>query len=146
MPWVRKLRVVYDTPDYKFGLRFSPDGKWVAYTSNLSGEYEVYMAPFPSFTGRRQVSERGGLYPVWRKDGKELFFPTREGIVMAAEIKTGSKPEVVTRKALFKINVTGFGQFAVSADGQRFLVNELVAPSAMGQLTVVLNWAAGLKQ
>jgi dipeptidyl aminopeptidase/acylaminoacyl peptidase len=143
----RKMQMVRDTPYNKYGLRFSPDGQWVAYTSDESGDdYDVYVASFPSFADKRRVSGSGGLYPFWRKDGKELFFPTRDGLVMAVEVKTGSKLEVGVPKPLFKINVNGFGQFAVSGDGKRFLVNELTGQSATGQITVVLNWAAEMKQ
>jgi hypothetical protein len=65
---------------------------------------------------------------------------------MAVEAKTGSKLEVGVPKPLFKISVSGFAQFAVSGDGKRFLVNELTGQSAEGQITVVLNWAAEMKQ
>ncbi len=74
----RKMQMVLDTPYNKYGLRFSPDGQSVAYTSDESGEYEVYVASFPSFADKRRVSRSGGLYPFWRKDGKELFFPARD--------------------------------------------------------------------
>src|SRR5687768_7194708 len=92
------------------------------------GGYEVYVAPFPSFAERRRVSAGGGYYPFWRKDGKELFFPTAGltgGFVMAVDVKTGSKLEVGIPKPLFKVDTSGHGQFAVLGDGKRFLVNEL---------------------
>jgi eukaryotic-like serine/threonine-protein kinase len=142
----RKMQMVLDTPYSKYGLRFSPDGQWAAYTSDESGEFEVYVASFPSFSDKRRVSGSGGYYPFWRKDGKELFFTSRDRMVVAVEVKTGSKLEVGVPKPLFKISVSGFAQFAVLGDGKRFLVNELTGQSAEGQITVVLNWAAEMKQ
>lgn len=75
--------------------QFSPDGNWVAYTSDESGRYEVYLAPFPGSGGQRQVSSSGGLLPRWRPDGKELFFTATGGLLMGAEIIiTGTELEI----------------------------------------------------
>jgi Tol biopolymer transport system component len=91
---IGKLQTVLDTPYNKFGLRVSPNGQWVALTTNESVGFDVYVASFPSFAEKHKVSTGGGLHPVWRKDGKELFLPTINGMVMAAEVKTGAKLEV----------------------------------------------------
>jgi cytoskeletal protein CcmA (bactofilin family) len=66
--------------------QFSPDGNWVAWTSNESGRYEVYLAPFPGSGGQRQVSPAGGLLPRWREDGKELFYTGPAGQLMAVQL------------------------------------------------------------
>ena len=96
------------------------------------------------FAGKRQVSSAGGLHPVWRKDGKELFFLAPGRKLMAAEIKPGQTIEVLPPKPLFSVVLAGNGpQFAVTADG-RFLCNEIPLIESE-QLNVVLNWPAGLK-
>ncbi len=138
------MQTLLDTPYHRQGFRLSPDGQWVAYTSNESGDFEVYVASFPSFAEKRRVSQGGGMWPLWRKDGKELLYPTLSGSLMAAAVKLGSKLEVDVPKLLFKISVIGFGQIAVAGDGKRFLVNEAIG-SDEGQITVVLNWASELQ-
>lgn len=90
------------TPFTEESARFSPDGKWVAYRSNESGRSEVYIAPFPGPGGKRQVSISGGTAPRWRRDGKEIFYVTGDGQLMAAEVSIGiagdrPRAEVVRR-------------------------------------------------
>jgi len=74
--------------------RVSPDGHWVAYNTDESGRWEVYIASFPGFTERRQVSNNGGVQGYWRKDGKELFYLTLDGNLVSVPIKPAlhSKP------------------------------------------------------
>jgi len=72
-----------DTPFTKDEYRFSPDGRWIAYHSTESGRIEVYLASLPSFTHKRQISRDGGGQPFWRADGKELFFLSQDGDMMA---------------------------------------------------------------
>jgi len=112
---------------------FSPNGRWVAYSSNESGNYEIYVRPFPAAGGRWQVSDGGGRFPRWSGDGKELFYRTNEGIMSA---KVGSSGESFTvgkaetlfegtfRGGMFGIAIGGyiFHDYAVSLDGQRFVM------------------------
>jgi Tol biopolymer transport system component len=142
----------------KNGAKFSPDGKWVAYSSDESGQYQVYVQPFPGPGAKYQVSSSGGANPRWRRDGKELFYLTPDGKLMAVEVKAGSTFEAVAAKPLFDTHVRGwFGSgagaglssrnnYAVSSDGQRFLRNDLMEISASSPITVVLNWIADLKR
>jgi Tol biopolymer transport system component len=131
------------------GGRFSPDGKWVAYASDESLRYEIYVQPFPPTGQRFRVSFDGGTAPRWRHDGKELFF--REGAtgnLMAAEIKSSPGFKAFRPKALFRA-ILSSANYDVTADGQHFIVGvpaegDLTVDSA--PLTVVLNWAAGLKK
>ena len=128
--------------------QFSPDGRWVAYTSDESGRYEVYLAQFPGAGGKRQVSVAGGSLPRWRADGKELFYLDLSGKLMAAEVNTKvSEAEIGAVRPLFGLLPTANGyQYAVSADGQRILAimpNEQAAPEP---LTLVQNWPATLKK
>ncbi len=131
--------------------RFSPDGRWVAYASNLSGRFEVYVQSFPSSGGKWQVSTGGGAQPQWRRDGRELFYLAADRKIMAVEVN-GAGPTFVpgVPKPLFEAHVSanfpGQPYYAVTGDGQRFLVNTLVGESAPAPFTVVLNWAAALKK
>ena len=129
--------------------RFSPDGKWVAYSSNESGRWEIYVTSFPEGHGKWQVSNAGGDQPRWRSDGKELFYLAADNKIMATPVTIGSNFDAGTPVALFQANpremVATTEQFFydVSQDGQRFLINTQLK-TAMTPTSVVLNWAAKL--
>ena len=146
-----KPRIVWDARYATRGFRFSPDGQFVAYTSQQSGTLEAFVASFPSFGVKRQISSGGGSVPRWTKDGRELFFREPPGTLMRAEIRTGPKIEATVPRRLFPYGDNGSSpngnQFGVTADGKRFLILDPVqktGPSA--EIMVVLNWAAELKQ
>jgi len=140
--------------------RFSPDGRWIAYHSDESGRNEIYVRPFdaPSamgtsaangtpVTGKWMVSKDGGSTPLWRRDGKELFYLSLDGTATAVEVSTSGVFQAGIPKALFKVP-HGELYWDVSADGKRFM---MAAPSgatssAPAPFTVVLNWQAGLKK
>jgi len=129
---------------------FSPDGKWLAYSSDETGRFEVYVAPFPSSQGKWQISTAGGFSPRWRGDGKELFFFNElERRMMAVAVQPkGSSLEVGAPQALFQATnaATGYaGTYDVTADGKRFLVNTFAQQPSTTPITLVTNWAAGLK-
>ena len=129
--------------------QFSPDGRWVAYSSTESGNAEVYVAPFPGPGGKWQVSTGGGTFPRWRRDGTEIYYSAMDNKLMAAAGNgRGSNFEVGAVKPLFGAPrpSTYRYHYAVSADGQRFLVNTPPAQSASAPITVVLNWTAGLQK
>jgi Tol biopolymer transport system component len=131
--------------------RFSPDGRWVAYISNESGPFQVYVQSFPSSGGKWQVSTNGGAQPQWRRDGKELFYLAPDRKLMAVETN-GTGPMFVAGapKPLFDAHVNsifpGSTYYAVTGDGQRFVVNTIVGESAPVPFTIVMNWTAGLKR
>jgi Tol biopolymer transport system component len=152
-PWVF-LNTKFDE-----GLgQFSPDGHWVAYMSNESGRYEIYVRPFvvPAASGAQdgatgsgglqQVSTAGGIYPRWRRDGKELYYIDPNGQMMAAPIAaTGTTIELGTPGALFRPRMFGGGasnsqgwQYDVARDG-RFLIN-IVLNEAAAPITLLQNW------
>jgi Tol biopolymer transport system component len=135
---------------------FSPDGKWVAYSSNESGTVEVYVRPFPASSGGKWlVSNGGGNQVRWRPDGKELFYTAPGGTLMAAEVHaTRSAFEVGGPKPLFRPQILGglgggpfsSWRYGISRDGQRFLINTALEQSASVPITVVTDWTAGLKK
>jgi Tol biopolymer transport system component len=123
--------------------RFSPDGRWIAYTSNESGRFEVYVRSFSGspgvVAGKWQVSSSGGSGPRWRRDGRELFFRAADGKLTAAPIAAGAAFQTGPPEALFDTRDTSapFDQdfsvkfdFDVGADGQRFLVTAPLAGAA----------------
>jgi hypothetical protein len=133
--------------------RFSPDGRWIAYQSTESGRYEVYVVPFPPVAGQKQqISTAGGAQPRWRHDGKELFFEGPDQRLMAAEIQVNAgRLSIGVIRPLFvnPAGVTGTGTgrvYDVSADGQRFLIPVPVEEKPDEPLTLIQNWAAGLKK
>src|SRR5205823_2331490 len=106
--------------------QFAPDGKWVAYTSVESGQEEIYVQSFPKGDIRVQVSNGGGAFARWRRDGKELFYRALDGKLMVASVRSaGSGLELGTPAALSRITVPQSGArfyaYDVSADGQRIL-------------------------
>jgi eukaryotic-like serine/threonine-protein kinase len=140
-------RTVSNTPYRKSDFRFAPDGKSVAYTSYEPGRAQIFVASFPAFAEKRQVSIDGGGFPTWRKDGKELFFRTADGTVMSAEVRTGGRIEAGVPKPLFKFASGALWyKYSPAGDGQRFLVIESEQKDQIGQTMVVVNWTAELKQ
>ncbi len=131
--------------------RFSPDGKWVAYASNESGRWEIYVTSFPAAQGKWQVSNAGGEQPKWRSDGKELFYLAADGKIMAVSVATGANFDAGTPVALFQANpremVATSERFAydVSKDGQRFLINTQLK-SALTPMSLVMDWTASLNK
>ncbi len=126
---------------------FSPDGRWVAYTSEESGRAEVCVAPFPGPGPRSQISTAGGSLPRWRGDGKELFYIAADQKLTAVDVRTAPALEAGAARPLFEVrSVPTYGWiYDVSADGQRFLVNARMREQTAPPITVVVNWAADLK-
>ncbi len=127
--------------------RFSPDGKWLAYQSNETGALEVYVVPLPDLSSKWKVSTQGGAQPVWRGDGKELFYVAADKKVMAVAVtRKGDALEFAQPQALFETRIGGAGfQYDVTRDGQKFLVNSQVQSSA-DPMTIITNWTALLKK
>jgi hypothetical protein len=122
--------------------RFSPDGKWVAYASNESGKYEVYVRAFSGGV-KYQVSTQGGNSPAWRHDGKELYYLSSDQKLEAVPVKFGSGLVFGPAQALF--DATGLADYAPTRDGQRFLVNVPAGGIAPPTITAVINWQAAFK-
>ena len=140
------------TPFNELQGRFSPDGRWIAYTSDESGRFEVYVRPFPFSAERTPISTAGGMQPEWRRDGKELFYLSadRNLMVVSVAIKDttlmAGQPTVLFGVDVVEPNPPYPNDYAASADGQRFLVNSVVDEPTGQSLTVLLNWSEELKQ
>jgi serine/threonine protein kinase len=128
--------------------QFSPDGRWLAYASNETGNMEVYVSPFLNGNGKWQVSSGGGHEPRWRRDGKELFYVAADGKMMSAAVTAGVSFEAGSPAALFQthrrqpISAQDVFSYDVSADGQRFLIITKVDDANAAPLSVLLNWAS----
>jgi serine/threonine-protein kinase len=124
---------------------FSPNGRWIAYSSDESGQYEVYLRPFPSAEGKRQVSTGGGDYPMWNPNGKELFYRKGDS-VMVVEVKTEGELTLGEAKLLIE-NLDALERYHVAPDGQRFVMIERgESQPAPTQLILVQNWGVELKR
>jgi eukaryotic-like serine/threonine-protein kinase len=127
---------------------FSPDGHWVAYMSDESGRNETYVQAFPLSGAKFQISTGGGGEPTWRNNGSELFYRSADGNLMAVPVKLGATFEAGVPKSLFPVpgNTGSRHTYAVSNDGQRFLIAASAGVEKSVPMTVVLNWQAGLKK
>ena len=125
---------------------FSPDGHWVAYSSNETGRMEIYVQSFPEAVQKSQVSTSGGRQPRWRHDGNELFYVAVDGKLMAVEVKLGQKFSAGVSRALFDARLTdlGYPNYDVTGDGRHFLLNRGLQDPGSEPISVALNWAAAL--
>jgi Tol biopolymer transport system component len=132
-------------------VSFSPvagrDGpRWIAYASDETGRLEVYVRDFLDGSHKWQVSNRGGTAPHWRRDGRELFYLTQDGTLMAVAVKQGETFDFGMPQALFETGVRltpqslWANEYAVAADGQRFLLNRRLPGTAPGAITAVVPW------
>jgi dipeptidyl aminopeptidase/acylaminoacyl peptidase len=153
----RKPFGILRTDSNENDAHFSPDGRWLAYISNESGPHQMYVRPFSATApttpgGQWQISTGGGTRPRWRRDGKELFYIANDNRLMAVAVKTDARFEAGPPRPLFETHIfRGFvpnfnTPYAVTADGQRFLVLTAVEEPKSTPVTVVLNWTAGIKK
>jgi Tol biopolymer transport system component len=139
------------TDSNEIQARFSPDTRFIAYSSDESGSYEVYVRRYPSGDRQWQVSLAGGLQPEWRRDGRELFFLDTDGRMMSVPVSMAPDFQPGLPKALFDVDVPQAtspyqSHYAVTADGQRFLINTVIDQPTRPALSVILNWTARLTQ
>ena len=145
----RAPRALVKTRFHEWGARVSPDGRWLAYTSDESGRREVYVQTFPEPGSRRQVSTDGGSAPGWARSGRELFFRS-DSRLMAVGVNpvTGA-----TEKPRLLFDVPGFtdqmeftARYDVAPDGQSFIVITDTPRPPLTKINVVLNWFEELKR
>ena len=153
----RKPFPVEQTPVDESAGQFSPDGRWVSYQSNESGQMEIYVRPFRRSGGPWQVSTEGGSQPRWRLDGRELFYVAPDARLMAVPIGVGADTRTLERGVpvpLFRTRLASGAsisgllskpQYAVASDG-RFLMNMTVEDATPPPINVILNWDAALKK
>jgi hypothetical protein len=134
------------------GATFSPDGRWIAYSSNESGQDQVFVRSFPGGQHKSQLSSAGGTEPRWRGDGQELYYLASDGHIVAVSITADRvtfeigppRPLFATQAAGLTLGILGGQQYAVTRDGQRFLVNELVQQESTTPIIAVVNWRVAL--
>jgi serine/threonine protein kinase len=126
--------------------QFSPDGRWIAYSSNESGTYEVYVGSFPTPGKRLRVSNAGGSHPHWRRDGRELFYVSGDSRMISVPVRLGDTAEVAAPQSLFGMDGAGWRDYDVSADGTRFLVVVHDGEQRSRFINVTTNWPAALKE
>lgn len=132
----------------------SPNGRWLAYGTNESGRAQVVVQPFPDPSGGKwQISREGGLYPRWRRDGRELFYLDATRRIVAVSVTTEGRFSVGKSTPLFETSINTAGlrgitpdyPYDVMPDGQRFLISSPLGVTDTAPITVVVNWTAGLK-
>lgn len=154
----KKAIPLLQSPSRKVQAQLSLDGRWMAYSTNESGTYQIVVQPFPDPTkGKWQVTTRGGVEPRWRRDGRELFYLGLDGKLMAVPIiadgvvQSGQPAPLFQTPLQLPANPAAF-RYDVTADGQRFLINAPigVAPTptspAPTTITTVVNWSAALRK
>ena len=125
--------------------QISPDGKWVAYESNETGDWEVFITTFPTAGGKLQVSRTGGRQPRWRGDGKEIFYINSHGTLTAVPVttepglSTGTSTELFATNSRPYISSTDLFTYDVTHDGKRFIVDRYYRPPSVPPLNIVLN-------
>jgi dipeptidyl aminopeptidase/acylaminoacyl peptidase len=128
---------------------FSPDGRWLAYESDETGEREVYVTRYPGPAGSQRVSVDGGREPVWSRDGRELFYNRGDRLMVVPVESTDPMLKTGPPKVLFEMPYTGLDRggmgYDVAPDGQRFVMLQL-PDATSSQINVVLNWFEELKQ
>jgi Tol biopolymer transport system component len=138
------------TPANERGARISPNGRWMAYTSDESGRPQVYLQEFPNLGSKRAVSTGGGAGPSWRRDGGELFYLSPSRTLMSVDLDFNKGIAIGPSKALFRASLSGDlsdarNYYDAAPDGQSFLVSVVEETVDRGSITVIVNWRAGLK-
>ena len=138
--------VLLDSEFVERDARLSPNGRWMAFTSNESGAREVWIRSFPDLQNKHQVSTAGGSNPEWDPDGNELYYIGRDRRLMSVAIESDSKDLLGSPRALFPTRIAGHEfkrLYAVARNGEKFLM--IVARGSSPPITLTLNWTAGLK-
>jgi len=160
----RTATAVIDDPFMHTSAQLSPDGRWLAYTTNESGSSQIVVQSFPDLSrDKRQVSTSGGYEPRWRADGRELFYLAPDGTLMSVEVPKGEAFEPGTPTALFATGIEVASAlsgrrpdfyYAPAANGERFMLNRLVAEDRRAGKSdgpapvvhVIVNWSSGLAE
>ena len=147
----RQPRAFLRTPAREIQAQVSPDGRWIAYASDDSGRLEVYVDSFPAPGAKVTISNGGGGQPQWRRDGKELFYLTSDGTLMAVNVVAGDAALRIARaQPLFRTTLNRAlsddrNIYTAAADGQRFLISSPDIGAEPERITVLANWTAALR-
>jgi hypothetical protein len=138
------VRPLVDSPQNQIQARLSPNAQWIAYASDESGRFEVYVQSFDGANGKTLVSTGGGSQPTWRRDGRELFYVAADGAMMAVPVKSELRFEHGRELALFQTRseqvLAPFApSYAVAADGRTFLIRSELTTGAYRTITVAAN-------
>ncbi len=148
----RQPKSLVETSGSIRNAQFSPDGRFVAYSSNEAGNWEVYVSPFPSGNSKWQISRGGGEEPRWSGNGRELFYLSGEGKMMLVEVKAGGTFETGPPVTLFQtrtrqpVSFMDAFSYDVTSDGRRFLINTRVEEPNAAPLSVILNWSSEIEK
>jgi len=143
----KKASVFFRSRGIDMHPSFSPDGRWVAYESGR----EVYLRRFPDTGEQWQISSGGGSDPKWSRDGKELFFSSRDGTIVTTVLSLGTSVHIGAPRPLFRLDISAMAEglasplLGVSADNQEFLVVTKVDENATTPFQIVVNWPEMLK-
>jgi Tol biopolymer transport system component len=136
------------SPFLESQARFSPDGKYLAYSSNETGTGEIYVQSYPSAEGKWQISNQGGTEPEWRRDGQELYYLSPDRTMMSVAVTTDPAFSAGVPEPLFSAPVIPspyeWNRYAVSADGERFLLVAPVSADTAPPISIIVNWTQGL--
>jgi eukaryotic-like serine/threonine-protein kinase len=128
----------------------SPDGRWMAYASDESGAWEVYVESFPIPGGKRTISVAGGTEPQWRRDGRELFYLAPDRMLMSVDVNPRETWQAGRPHALFRTSIPQTAEprnrYAVTADGQRFVIDSISDMDRQEPITVLVNWPAAVNR
>jgi len=141
-------RPLIATPANESSPAFSPDGRFIAYQSNESGVYEIYVRPFPQVDARRElVSRSGGTAPVWNRDGTELAYVSEMGLMkVPVAYGRGGAASLFLGQPSLALEMTGLTNFDISPDGRTFAIERVPIEKAAREINVVLNWHEELKR
>jgi serine/threonine protein kinase len=142
----KKQRMFLQTAYNEEDGRFSPDGRWIAYASNETGQTEIYVRPYPGPGSPIKVSTAGGTAPCWRRDGRELFYVSNDNKMMSIDIRSAasSLESGIVRELFPRTPI--MEAYDVFPDGKRFLINRIIEPSVTEPVTIVVNWMQKLKR
>ncbi len=149
----RKPEIFLQTPFTEAEAAFSRDGRWVAYQSNESGTVEIYVRPFPSGSGKWQISTNGGRYPRWSPHGRELYYRNDDGLAVVSVDPSGEsfvadKPRQLFDGTFLSLSIYGstLADYDVAPDGKRFVMMQGEEQLRNTKVTVVFNWFEVLKR
>jgi len=147
-----KAELFLGTPFDERNAAFSPDGRWLAYSSNESGTFEVFVRPFPGPGGRWQVTSGGGRFPIWSRNGRDLLFQTLDGRVMSVGYNVRGASFDVGKAGVWtetRLRISGISNYDLTPDGKRLAAtvdNEVTGEKPLTHLTFLLNFIDELRR